>query len=58
LRSPARRHLSGAVIEAVVFDGIGVPEQRAILDRIGVKVGDGLDAAARQRIGQRLSAPS
>lgn len=56
---PARRHLpADAVIEAVVFEGIAMPEQRAILDRIAVKVGDRLDAAARQRIGQRLNASS
>jgi hypothetical protein len=41
-----------------VFDGIAVPEQRAVRDRIAVKVGDRLDAAARQRIGQRRNASS
>jgi hypothetical protein len=56
---PARRHVpADAVIEAVVFDGIAMPEQRAILDRIAVKAGDRLDAATRQRIGQRLNASS
>ena len=46
-----------AVVEAIVFEGIGMSEQRAIVDRIAVRVGDRLDAAARQRIGRRLNPP-
>ena len=47
-----------AVIETIVFEGIAMPERVEILERIAVKVGDRLDADARQRIGQRLNPPA
>ena len=53
--APARSLPAEAVIEAVLFEGIEMSDQRAVLDRIGVKVGDRLDARTRQRIGQRLN---
>jgi outer membrane protein assembly factor BamA len=43
------------VIEAVVFDGVSMAEHGAILERIGVRVGDVLTFEARQRIGRRLN---
>jgi hypothetical protein len=54
--TPAKaRAASPPVIEAVVFDGVAMSEQRSILDRIGVRVGDVLGVEARQRIGRHLN---
>jgi hypothetical protein len=54
--APAKARIpEDAKIEAIAFDGIAMSERAAILDRIGVAVGDRLDTKARQRIGQRLN---
>jgi hypothetical protein len=55
---PKARILENATIEAIAFEGIAMDERGEILGRIAVAVGDRLDTAARQRIGQRLNPAS
>jgi outer membrane protein assembly factor BamA len=43
-----------AVIETIEFKDIPASEQKSVLDRIQVRVGDVLSSEVRQRIGPRL----
>ncbi len=43
-----------AVVETIEFKDVSLEEQKLVLDRIGVRVGDALTVAVRHRIGREL----
>jgi len=43
-----------AVVETIEFKDVTAAQQKLVLERIGVRVGDKLDVEARHRIGREL----